>query len=351
MIPVIDHILGHFSQDIGVDLGTVNTLVQVCGKGIVIREPSIVAQHKKTKKIIAIGREAKKMLGRTPASIITVKPLKEGVIEDYDITLAMLSDFVKKIHIRPGQKFSIPRPRVAIGTPTQATEVQRRALFDVAYACGAREAYLVEEPIAAAIGAGINIDEPVGTMVVDIGGGTCEIAIISLGGIVVGRSLKVAGNAMDEDIISYIRTRHGLALGEKTAEEVKILLGSAYPAEVEKEMLVRGRDLEKGIPKSIRLSSVQIREALSPSISQIVEAVRDTIEDTPPELVGDIAERGILLCGGGSQLFGLNKLIAAETKMPVSVAQDPLSCVVKGCTILLENDGLLKKLRTRSSSN
>lgn len=345
MIPFVDYVLGRFSSDLAVDLGTANTLIYVCGKGIVIREPSIVTVHKKTKRVLAIGREAKKMVGRTPTNIVIVKPLKDGVISDYDTTLAMLSYFVKKIHSRPGKRFSLPRPRVVIGIPSQITEVERRAILDVAAESGARETFLIEEPMAAAIGAGMAIDEPIGSMVVDIGGGTCEIAVVSLAGIVAGRSLKVAGDAMDSDIINYVRSRYGLALGEKTAEDVKILLGSAYQMQVEKQMVVRGRDLEKGLPKSIKLTSTQIREALSPAVNTIVEAIKDTIEDTPPELVSDIAERGIVICGGGSLIFGLPKLISFETKMPVSVADEPLSCVVNGCAILLSNKELLNKVK------
>ena len=345
MIPVVDHILGQFSRDLGVDLGTANTLIYVGGKGLVIREPSIVAQHKKTKQVIAIGENAKKMIGKTPLSIITVKPLKDGVISDYDTTLAMLSYFVKKVHRKPGVQFNFPRPRLVIGVPSQITEVERRAILDVASESGARVAYLVEEPMAAAIGAGIEVDEPVGSMIVDIGGGTSEIAIISLGGVVVGRSLKVAGDEMDRDIINYVRTRYGLALGEKSAEDVKLLLGSAYPMPVEKQMVVRGRDLEKGLPKSIRLNSTQIREALSPTISTIVDNIRDTINDAPPELAGDVAERGIVICGGGALIYGLPKLISAETKMPVTVAADPLSCVVLGCANLLKNNELLERVK------
>lgn len=345
MIPIIDNILGHFSLDLAVDLGTVNTLVYVRGKGIVIREPSMVAIHKKSKKVIAVGREAKKMVGKTPFSLSTIRPLKDGVISDYDTTLALLSYFVKKIHDRPGRRFSLPRPKIIVGIPSGVTEVQRRAVLDVAKASGAREAYLVEEPMASAIGAGLAVDEPVGSMIVDIGGGTCEIAVIAMGGIVVGRSIKVGGDAMDGDIASYIRVRHGLFLGENTVEEIKILLGSAYPMEIEKEMVVRGRDLEKGLPKTIRVTSTQVREALAPSVQAIVESIRDTIEDAPPELSSDIAERGILLSGGGSLLFGLAKLVSNETKMPVSVSDDPLSGVVLGCAKLFENLELLKKVK------
>lgn len=347
MIPIVDNILGYFSSDLGVDLGTANTLIHVAGKGIVIREPSIVALHKKSRRVIAIGVEARKMIGRTPLNITTVKPLRDGVISDYDTTLAMLSYFVKKVHKKPGFNISVPRPRIVLGIPSQVSEVERRALFDVAYASGAREAYLIEEPMAAAIGAGLPVEEAEGSMIVDIGGGTSDMAVISMGGIVTGKSLKVGGDAMDRDIVNYVRSRYGLALGEKTAEEVKILLGSAYPMQVEKQMVVRGRDLEKGLPKSVKLTSTQIREALAPTIKTIVDAVKDTVEDAPPDLAGDVAQKGIMLCGGGSQIYGLPKLISQETKMPVNVASDPLYCVVVGCAKALGNNELLKKVSLR----
>ncbi len=345
MIPIIDHILGRFSYDLGIDLGTANTLVHVRGKGIVIREPSIVAFHKKTKKIIAVGVDAKRMIGRTPKNIEAIRPLREGVVADYDTTAAMLSYFIKKVHQRPGKNINFARPKVIIGIPTQISGVERRAVLDAARESGARQAYLVEEPMAAAIGAGLPVEEAVGSMIVDIGGGTCEIAVISLGGIVVGKSLKIAGDFMDRDIIAYIRSRWSLAIGEATAEEIKKLLGSAYPFTVEKEMIIRGRDLEKGLPKSVRVTSGGIREALSGGIGAIVEAIRDTVLDCPPELATDIAERGIMLCGGGSQISGLAKLISKETKMPVSIADEPLSCVVLGCAKLLDNPKLLSKVK------
>lgn len=348
MIPVVDHILGHFSQDIAIDLGTVNTLIHVRGKGIVIREPSIVVCHKKTKKVLAIGSEARKMTGKIPFSLMTVRPLKDGVISDYDVTLSMLSSFVKKIHKSPGRKLSIPRPKAVLGVPTQASMVERRALLDCAYDAGCREAHLIEEPMAAALGVGLAVDEPVGSMIVDIGGGTCEIAVISLGGIVVGRSLKVAGDTMDEDIIGYVRSRYQVAIGEKTAEEIKIALGSAYPLGIEKEMVVRGRDLEKGLPKSIKINSLQVREALAGALNTIVAAIKDTLEEMPPELASDVAERGIVLSGGGALIVGLPKLVAGETKMPVSVAADSMNCVVHGCAVLLLRPDLFAKLKLRS---
>lgn len=351
MIPVVDHILGHFSKDLAIDLGTANTLIYVGGKGIMIREPSIVALHKKNKQILAIGTEAKKMIGKTPFNIETIRPLKDGVISDYDTTLAMLSHFVKKVHKKPGQQFSLPRPRIVIGVPSQISEVEKRAILDVASESGARESYLVEEPMAAAIGAEIAVDEPVGSMIVDIGGGTTEIAVISLGGIVVGRSLKLAGDAMEKDIINYVRTRYGLALGERSAEDVKLKLGSAYEMPIEKQMTIRGRDLEKGLPKSVKITSSQVREAISPTVNIIVENIRDTINDAPPELAGDVLERGIVVCGGGALLFGLPKLIATEIKMPVTVAEEPLSCVVLGCAKLLYNKKLLKKVKIAQSES
>lgn len=348
MIPVVDDILGHFSQDLGIDLGTANTLVHVRGRGIMIREPSVVTTHKKTRRVLAIGQEAKKMVGKTPGNLEIVYPVKDGIISDFDTTLAMVSTFVKKIHDLPGRRFSFPRPRIVIAVPSQITEVQRRAVLDVARFSGARTAYLVEEPMAAAIGAGLPVLEPVGSMIVDIGGGTCEIAVISLGGVVVGRSLKTAGDAMDRDIINYIRVRHSLLLGEKTAEEAKILLASAILFPLERELVVRGRDLEKGVPRTLKINSTQVREALSGAISTIVAGIKDTIEDAPPELASDIAERGIVLCGGGALVYGLPKLISQETKMPVSLADDPLSCVVLGCAKVLESRTLLEKAKVAS---
>lgn len=350
MIPIVDHILGYFSEDLCIDLGTANTLVYVRGKGIVIREPSIVAQHKKTKKVLAIGREAKMMIGKTPKNIEAIRPLRDGVVCDFDSTLAMLSYFVRKVHEKPGSRFSIPRPRVVIGVPMQISEVEKRAVVDAAHASGVREVYLIEEPAASAIGAGLPVGEAVGSMIVDIGGGTCEIAVLSLGGIVVGRSLKVSGDAMDAQIIAYIRSRYGLLIGERTAEEVKMLIGSAYPMLLEKETVVRGRDLESGLPRSIRINSSQIREALAPAVNTILAAVWEVIEDTPPELAADIAERGIVISGGGGLLAGLPRLISQETKMPVVVADDPLSSVVIGCARLLEDEALLKKLAIDKSS-
>lgn len=334
-----------FSHDIGIDLGTVNTLVAVKGKGIVIREPSVVAIHKKTKQVLAIGTEAKRMIGRTPAVIEAVRPLRDGVISDFDTTEAMLRHFIKKVHQNPGRLPKIPRPRVVIGIPSGVTEVERRAVQDAALSAGAREAYLIEEPMAAAIGADMRIEEPDGNFIVDIGGGTTEIAVISLGGMVLNRSLRVAGDEMDQDIITYMRMRYGMLIGERTAEDIKIELGSAIPLPNEKDTIVRGRELATGLPKSIKISSTEIREALSSTIAQIINSIHEILEETPPELLSDILERGILVTGGGALIRGLDKRISDETKIPVLIAEDPLTTVVRGCYKLLDNLDLLAKVK------
>lgn len=333
------------SHDIGIDLGTVNTLVAVRGKGIVIREPSVVAIHKKTKQVLAIGTEAKRMIGRTPAVIEAIRPLRDGVISDFDTTEAMLRHFIQKVHQMPGRFPKIPRPRVVIGIPSGVTEVERRAVQDAAMSAGAREAYLIEEPMADAIGANLKIEEPDGNMIVDIGGGTTEIAVISLGGMVLNRSLRIAGDEMDQDIIAYMRTRYGVLIGERTAEDVKIELGSAMPLNKEKDMIVRGRELASGLPKSLKISSVEIREALSGTVNEIISAIHEVLEETPPELLSDILERGIIVTGGGALIRNLDKRLSEETKMPVLVADDPLTTVVRGCYKLLEDLDLLAKVK------
>lgn len=340
----LDNLFGLFSHDVGIDLGTANTLIWVKGKGIVIREPSVIARNKKTKEILAIGSSAKKMLGRTPASIETIRPLKDGVIADFDAAEAMLSFYIKKVHESGGYLPKIPRPKVVIGIPSGVTEVERRAVADAAVDAGAREAHLIEEPMAAAIGAGLPVENPEGIFVVDIGGGTSEMAIISLGGIVLGRSIRIAGDEMDEAIISYVRLKYSLLLGQPTAESVKIGIGSAVSGK-DKFMVVRGRDLENGLPKSLKLSSGEIREALATIVQEIVGNIVDTIEETPPELVSDIMEKGIVIAGGGSLLQGIDRGVSEATKMPVWVADDPLTCVVRGCGKVLENSGLLKKIK------
>lgn len=340
----LDKLFGLFSHDVGIDLGTANTLVWVKGKGIVIREPSVIARNKKTKEILAIGTSAKKMLGRTPASIETIRPLKDGVIADFDAAEAMLSFYIKKVHESGGYLPKIPRPKVVIGIPSGVTEVERRAVADAAVDAGARQAYLIEEPMAAAIGAGLPVESPEGIFMVDIGGGTSEIAIISLGGIVLGRSIRIAGDEMDEAIISYVRLKYSLLLGQPTAESVKIGIGSAVSGK-DKFMVVRGRDLENGLPKSLKLSSSEIREALATIVQEIVGNIADTIEETPPELVSDIMEKGIVIAGGGALLAGIDRAVSETTKMPVWVADDPLTCVVRGCGKVLENPSLLKKIK------
>ncbi|MDP3974194.1 MAG: rod shape-determining protein [Candidatus Daviesbacteria bacterium] len=342
-----------FSHDIGIDLGTVNTLVLVKGKGILIREPTVVALHKKTRQILAIGTEAKRMIGRTPAAIEAVRPLRDGVISDFETTEAMLRYFIHKVHETPSQgTFSlpkIPRPRIVIGIPSGVTEVERRAVQDACISAGAREAYLIEEPMAAAIGAKLPIEDPEGVMVVDIGGGTTEIAVISLGGMVINKSLRVAGDELDEAVISYMRMRYGMLIGEKTAEDVKIEIGSAFPLGEGKEdnlaTVVRGRDLSTGLPKSLKVTTAEIREAISPTISEIINVIHEVLEETPPELLTDIVERGIYLAGGGSLIRGLDRKIAEETKIPVYISDDPLTTVVRGCGEVLENLDLLGKVK------
>ena len=347
----IDRFLGIFSHDIGIDLGTANTLVYVRGKGVVIREPSAVARHKKTKEILAIGTSAKKMMGRAPVTIEVVRPLRGGVIADFDATAAMLSHYIKKVHETESTFPKIPRPRVVIGIPSGVTEVERRAVAEAAIDAGAREANLIEEPMAAAIGAGLLVEGPEGNFIVDIGGGTSEIAVISLGGIVLGRSIRIAGDEMDEAIINYVRLKYSLLLRQPTAEAVKIGVGGVEIGEdkdAQKETkltVVRGRDLETGLPKSIKLTSEEIQEALSPILQEIVGNIVDTIEETPPELTGDIMKKGITLAGGGSLIPGIDKAISEAAKMPVYVADDPLTCVVRGCGICLEDNGLLKRIR------
>lgn len=345
---MLDWLFSLLSHDLGIDLGTANTLVYVRGKGIVIREPSVVARHKKTKQIIAIGREAKLMLGKTPATIEALRPLKDGVIADFDAAAAMLTHYIKLVHTQPTRRGlpRIPRPKVVVGIPSGVTDVERRAVQEAAILSGARAAYLIEEPMAAAIGAGLPIEESTGSFICDIGGGTSEIAVLSLGGIVVNRSIRIAGDEMDEAIISFLRLKYSMLIGEQTAEDIKISVGSAYPVgKSDRQTVVRGRDIETGLPKSIRVGETEIREALMPVISEIIDGITETIEETPPELLGAIMEHGIVLAGGGSLLTGLDKSIATEIKMPVWVTDDPQTAVVRGCGKLLDNEALLAKVK------
>lgn len=325
-----------FSQDIGVDLGTANTLVFVKGKGIVIREPSVVAVDERTnpKTVVAVGADAKKMIGRTPGSITAVRPLKDGVIADFDMTSDMLKEFIKRAI--SGSPFN--RARVMICIPSGVTEVERRAVHDAAKSAGARYVSLIEEPMAAAIGAGLPVLDAMGSMIVDIGGGTSEVAVISLGDIVTSKSVRVAGDTFDEAIISYVKRTFNLLIGERSAEDIKVKLGSAYPYEGEAAMEIKGRNLIDGLPKSVEISSEQVRQALAEPVDQILDSIRYTLDRTPPELAADIIERGITLTGGGALLRGLDKLISSETGMPVNVADNPMDCVVNGTGICLEKD-------------
>ena len=332
---MLNRILGRFSHDIGIDLGTANTLVYVKGKGIVINEPSVVALNTKTNQILAIGSEAKKMVGKTPGHIVAKRPLRDGVISDFEVTEQMLKYFINKVH--QGSFTLLPRPRVVVGIPSGVTEVEKRAVQEAAKNAGAREAFLIDEPMAAAIGARLPVQEAAGNMIVDIGGGTTEIAVISLGGVVVSRSLRVAGDELNEDIVRYVRENFNLLLGEKTAEDVKIAIGSAYEMPEEIEMTIRGRDVVTGLPKEIDVTDMHIREALNRSVRNLVSNIKGTIEETPPELVGEIMQRGIILAGGGGLLRGLDTLISKQAEIPVHVMEDPLTAVVRGAGIVIED--------------
>ncbi len=323
--------LNRFGRDIGIDLGTANTLVHVGGRGIMLREPSVVAMNKDTGEVLAVGEEAKRMLGRTPASIVATRPLKDGVIADYEQTEKMLHHFISKVSSR-----WLLRRTVVVGIPSGVTEVERRAVIEAARKAGATQAFVIEEPMAAAFGAGLPVDEPAGSMIVDIGGGTTEVAVISLGGVVHSRSIRIAGDELDEAIAGYVRRAYNLFIGDRTAEHTKIEIGSAYPLEQELEITVKGRDLVTGLPRSADITSEEVRLAIAEPLNAIVEAVKLTLEATPPELAADAMDRGIVLAGGGALLRGLDRLIHQETGMPVHVARDPLSCVAIGTGIVVE---------------
>ncbi|MEB3204978.1 MAG: rod shape-determining protein [Candidatus Sericytochromatia bacterium] len=338
---MFNQLFSRFSRDMGIDLGTANTLVFVRGKGIVLREPSVVTvSHNQRNFVHAVGEEAKQMLGRTPGNIVPIRPLMDGVIADFDAAETMLKHFIRKASDR--QAFS--RPRMVIGIPSGVTGVERRAVQDAAYQAGAREVYLIEEPMAAAIGAGLPVEEPTGSMIVDIGGGTTEVAVISLGGIVVSKSVRVAGDELTDSIATYLRKVHNLSIGERTAEEIKIRLGSAYPTGEDEEMEVRGLYNLTGLPRTVTITTSEVREAIQEPVSAIVDAVRFTLEKTPPELAADIIDRGIVLAGGGALLQGLDQLISSRTEMPVHIADDPLSCVVMGTGRVLEQFPKLKRV-------
>lgn len=341
-------LLGRFSHDLGIDLGTKNTLVYVTDKGVVINEPSVVAINKRTNEILEVGEAANRMVGKTPGHIEAIKPLVDGVISDFEVTEKMLKYFITKVH---NENFAlIPRPRVVIGIPLDLTEVERKAVEDAARSAGARKVYLIEEAMAAAIGAHLPVTEATATMVVDIGGGTTEIAVISLGGVVTWKSLRLAGNEFDNNIIEYIREEFNILIGEQIAESIKVKIGSAMPLDEPKEMEIRGRDLITGLPKAIMVNDIQIREAISRTIVKIVDNIKTILETTPPELVSDIYERGIFLSGGGALLQGLDRAISLAAKIPVKIAEDPLTCVVRGTGYLLGNKELLEKVVLPSSS-
>ncbi|MDL1910094.1 rod shape-determining protein [Chloroflexi bacterium CFX6] len=335
--------LGLFSLDIAIDLGTANTLVNVRGKGIVINEPSWVTIDKRLRQPLAIGLEAKEMMGRTPGNVAVVRPLRDGVISEFDITQVMLEYFIGRVHEQ--SVVPLPRPRVVVGIPTGVTEVEKRAVYDAVMASGARSAYMIEEPIAAALGAGLPVSDIRGSMVVDIGGGTTEVAVLSMSGVVASRSLRVAGDEMDQDIVQYLRNKYNLLVGEGIAEQIKWKIGSAYPLHPEKTMEVRGRNLVTGLPESIEVSSIEIREALAGSVQVIVETIRDALEEVPPEIVADLMDVGICLAGGGSLLQGLADRLTDELKLRVWVAEDPLTCVARGAGMVFEDfDGLSRYL-------
>ncbi|NLG89746.1 MAG: rod shape-determining protein [Clostridiaceae bacterium] len=334
-----------FIRDIGIDLGTANTLVHVKGKGVVLREPSVVAINNNTGEVLSVGLDAKNMIGRTPGNITAIRPMKDGVIANFQITQGMLRYFIRKVI---GNN-KIIRPRVVVCVPSGVTEVEKRAVIDATLQAGAKEAYLIEEPMAAAIGAGLPVEEPTGSMVVDIGGGTSEVAVISLGGIVVSRSLRVAGDELDDAIVHYVKKEYNLMIGERTAEDIKIRIGSAYPVNDEEQYSISGRDLVTGLPRELLISAAEVREALAETVNAIVDSIRYTLEKTPPELAADIMEKGIMLTGGGALLKGLDKLIFHETGIPVNIAEYPLDCVAIGTGKVLEELELLKHVLISSN--
>jgi len=340
---LFDYILGLISNDLAIDLGTANTLVYVKGKGIVLNEPSVVAVHRDlrgTKKILAVGSDAKRMLGKTPGNIVAIRPMKDGVIADFEITGAMLRHFILRVHNRR----TFVRPRIIISIPSGITPVERRAVKETAESAGAREVYLIEEPMAAAIGAGLPITEPVSSMVVDIGGGTTEVAVISLAGIVYSKSVRVAGDRIDNAIVQYIKRKYSLLIGERTGEMIKIAIGCAYPDNELKTVDVKGRDLISGIPKIVEINSEEVMEAMAEPVSVIVNAIRDALENAPPELAGDIVDRGIVLAGGGALLRNLDVLLREETGLPITIADDPLSAVARGAGMALDELDILKEV-------
>jgi rod shape-determining protein MreB len=342
---LIDKLLRILTYDIGIDLGTANTMVYLYGHGIVLSEPSVVAINKKNKQALAVGHEARQMIGRTPANVTAVRPLKDGIISDFDTTQAMIHYFISKVHSQYGQGFKIPRPRVIVGVPSTVTEVERQAVIDATKTAGARSVFIVEEAMAAAIGAGLPVEQASGSMIVDIGGGTSDIAVLSLGDIVVDKTIKIAGDEMDQNIIDYVRNKYNMIIGSRSAEDVKIAIGSASPLKEEMSVMLNGRDLITGLPKSIEFSSVEARDAIMQSMAQITEAVKEAIEETPPELVSDILISGIYLAGGGALIRGLDTLWEKELNVPIHVVDDPLSAVARGTASMLDHIDLLERIQ------
>lgn len=341
---ILNKIMGMWSTDMAIDLGTANTLVYVKGKGIVLNEPSVVAivNEKGKNQVLAVGEDAKQMLGRTPGSIQAIRPLRDGVIADFIVTEEMIKHFIKKVH----QRSAFANPRIIICVPTGSTPVERRAIQESAHAAGARKVQLIEEPVAAAIGAGLPISEPTGSMIVDIGGGTTEIAVMSLGGIVYSQSLRVAGDALDQSIVAYMRKKFNLLIGDGTAEKIKKEIGTCIPTNADNTYIMKGRDIRTGVPKEITLTEKDSAEAMSPIITQIIQAIKDALEQTPPELSADLVDMGLVLAGGGAYLKNLDKLITKETGLPVSIAEDPLSCVAIGTGKALEQEGIFSSMLT-----
>ena len=333
------------SDDIGIDLGTANTKVAIAGKGIIATEPSVVALNSTTKEILAVGAPAKKMLGRTPANIVALRPLRDGIISDFDATRDMIEYFINLAYQKSEKFIKIPRPRTIIGVPSSASEIGRKAVYDAAKNAGARDVFVIEEPMAAAIGSGLPINEAEGSMIVDIGGGTTDIAVISLGGIVVDKTIAVAGDQMDQEIVKYIRHKYNLLIGERMAEEIKIQIGSAYPLKKEINFEVRGRDLIQGVPRTLSISSIEVREAITVELNQIIAAIADALEDSPPEILSDLGSNGIVIAGGGALIKGIKDLFEEKLKMKFIIADNPIECVVKGTQILLEDIDLLAKVK------
>lgn len=342
---IINSVLEIFTYDLGIDLGTANTMVYLRGEGIVVSEPSVVAIEKRSKQVLAVGQKAREMIGRTPANIVAVRPLKHGIISDFDTTQAMIHHFINSAHSNYVRGFKIPRPRVVMGIPSLVTEVERQAVIDAAKTAGAREVFIVEEAMAAAIGVGLPVESASGSMIVDIGGGTTDIAVLSLGDIVIDNTIKIAGDEMNQDIVNYVRDKYNILIGERTAEDVKIEIGSASPLEEEKEVLLQGRDLLTGLPKSLKISSIEVREAIMVSLGQITEAVKDAIEDTPPELLKDLSNDGMYVAGGGALIRGLEKYWKEELNMPIKIVEDPLSAVARGTAQMLDHIDLLERVQ------